>query len=302
MLHFFSFIWFCLLLAAVCGALLWHWWQGRKQQPSADHETLQKDLETAKRSVLERDKQLEALRVENTKQVEALKSEVTSVKTERDRVRAEAIPLNARIDELTRSLADAEKAAVAKAKTTATGPKTLGELEAIGAERDQLKAALTKAQEQLQAHTQALTQANTNIQTANATIQTAQAQLQAQEARLQEQSAELSHLRTSGTAPEATSVVSVTGAATAASLAGLTIPAVERGRDDDLKEIVGVGPFIESKLHALGIRTFKQIALLSPEMLEKVAENIEFFQGRIGRENWTEQCKALHFEKYGEKL
>ena len=291
MLHLLSFIWLCLLLAALAGALLAYWWWGRKFGAQKVQDTgLSKDLETTKRTVLEQTKQLEALKLEHNKQQEALRAELTTVKNERDLVRTETIPLNTRIDELTRNLDALQR----QAATPSTTPKTLGELEAIGAERDQLKIALTKTQEQVSAHTQALAQANTNIQTANTTIQTAQLQLQAQETRIREQAAELSRLRTDTTPLSAT--------ASAPTAAGLTIPLAEPGHDDDLKEIVGVGPFIESKLHALGIRTFKQITLLSPAMLEQVAEHIEHFQGRIGRENWSEQCKALHFDKYGEKL
>ena len=305
MLHFLSFIWICLLLAAIVGGLLAYWWLGRNRSSAVkpEQETKrQKDLDSAKRTLLERDKQLETLKQERDRQLEALKTELSAAKSDRDRVRAEAIPLNARLDELTLNLEKSEKLRAAaegkaqtvetKTKLTETGPKTLGALEAIAGERDQLKEALAKAQDQLAAHTQALTQANSNIQTANATIQTAQAQLNAQETRLQQQAAELTRLRT---APAATTAPLTTAS-------GLAIAAVEQNRADDLKEIVGVGPFIESKLNTLGIRTFKQIALLSPEMLEQVAEHIEHFQGRIGRENWTEQCKALHFDKYGEKI
>lgn len=291
MLHLLSFIWLCLLLAALAGALLAYWWWGRKfGAQKAQDTSLAKDLETTKRTVLEQTKQLETLKIEHNKQQEALKAELTTVKNERDLVRTETIPLNTRIDELTRNLDALQK----QAATPNTAPKTLGELEAIGAERDQLKIALAKAQEQVSAHTQALAQANTNIQTANTTIQAAQLQLQAQETRIREQAAELSRVRTEA-APLST-------AEPVSTATGLTIPPAEPGHDDDLKEIVGVGPFIESKLHALGIRTFKQITLLSPAMLEQVAEHIEHFQGRIGRENWSEQCKALHFDKYGEKL
>ncbi|MCX6367718.1 MAG: hypothetical protein NTX57_13570 [Armatimonadetes bacterium] len=307
MLHFLSFIWIYLLLAAVTGYLLALGWLGRNRssviKPEQDTK-LQKDLDNTKRSLLERDKQLETLKQERDQQLEALKAELSTAKTDRDRVRAEAIPLNARLDELTLNLERSEKLRVAaegkvqtvetKTKLTETGPKTLGALEAIAGERDQLKEALAKAQDQLAAHTQALTQANTNIQTANATIQTAQAQLNAQETRLQQQAAELTRLQTAHTATTATITTTIAS--------GLAIAAVEQNREDDLKEIIGVGPFIESKLNTLGIHTFKQIALLSPEMLEQVAEHIEHFQGRIGRENWTEQCKALHFDKYGEKI
>lgn len=62
---------------------------------------------------------------------------------------------------------------------------------------------------------------------------------------------------------------------------------------DDLQAIVGVGPFLERKLHAIGIYTFKQIARFSPEDVEKVNEIIEFFPGRIERDNWVEQAAEL---------
>ncbi len=66
---------------------------------------------------------------------------------------------------------------------------------------------------------------------------------------------------------------------------------------DDLKEIVGVGPFIEKKLHALGIYTFHQIAGFNQEDIEKVNDVIEFFPGRIERDNWVGQAAELAKKK-----
>ncbi len=68
---------------------------------------------------------------------------------------------------------------------------------------------------------------------------------------------------------------------------------------DDLKDIVGVGPFLERKLHSLGIYTFRQVANFSKEDVHKVNEIIEFFPGRIERDNWVGQSKAFHERKYG---
>ena len=144
MLHFLSFIWICLLLAALAGALLTYAWLGRKRgaiklDPNVK---LQEDLEAVKGILQERNHQLEALKVE-----------LATATTERDRVRAEANPLNKRVNELTQNLMDSEKlriAAEAKAKVTASGLKTLAELEAMRAERDQLKTALTQANNSLQ--------------------------------------------------------------------------------------------------------------------------------------------------------
>lgn len=66
---------------------------------------------------------------------------------------------------------------------------------------------------------------------------------------------------------------------------------------DDLLIIKGIGPFIEKKLHSIGIYTFRQIANFTPEDEEKVNEVIEFFPGRIRREKWVEQAAALDREK-----
>ena len=62
---------------------------------------------------------------------------------------------------------------------------------------------------------------------------------------------------------------------------------------DDLKEIKGIGPFIEEKLNALGIYTFRQISKFVSEDEDKVNEAIEFFPGRIKRDDWKGQAKVL---------
>lgn len=62
---------------------------------------------------------------------------------------------------------------------------------------------------------------------------------------------------------------------------------------DDLKLIKGVGPFIEKKLNALDIWTFKQVGSFTDTDVENVTEAIEFFPGRITRDNWASQAKEL---------
>lgn len=62
---------------------------------------------------------------------------------------------------------------------------------------------------------------------------------------------------------------------------------------DDLKLIKGIGKFIEEKLNALGIYTFKQIANFTEEDEEIVNKAIEFFPGRIKRDKWKEQAEKL---------
>ena len=60
---------------------------------------------------------------------------------------------------------------------------------------------------------------------------------------------------------------------------------------DALTEINGIGPVIEGKLKALGVTTFKQIAELSAEDVERIDAELNF-KGRIEREEWISQAKA----------
>lgn len=63
---------------------------------------------------------------------------------------------------------------------------------------------------------------------------------------------------------------------------------------DDLKDIIGIGPFLERKLHSLGIFTFRQVSNFTKEDISKVNEIIEFFPGRIERDNWVGQAKSFY--------
>ena len=62
---------------------------------------------------------------------------------------------------------------------------------------------------------------------------------------------------------------------------------------DDLKVIKGIGPFIAEKLNALGIYTFDQVGNMTPKIEEQVNQAIEFFSGRIKRDEWAKQAKEL---------
>ena len=62
---------------------------------------------------------------------------------------------------------------------------------------------------------------------------------------------------------------------------------------DDLQVIKGIGPFLEEKLNALGITTYRQIANMDPDLEEQVNEAIEFFPGRVKRDQWVTQAKIL---------
>ncbi|MEE3081691.1 MAG: hypothetical protein VX308_00855, partial [Candidatus Thermoplasmatota archaeon] len=62
---------------------------------------------------------------------------------------------------------------------------------------------------------------------------------------------------------------------------------------DDLQVIKGIGPFIEEKLNALGIYTYRQLANMTPDLEDQVNEAIEFFPGRVKRDQWVAQAKIL---------
>jgi len=66
---------------------------------------------------------------------------------------------------------------------------------------------------------------------------------------------------------------------------------------DELQEIKGVGPFIEEKLNALGIFTFAQISRMNSELEDKVNEAIEFFPGRVKRDEWVNQARKFVDER-----
>lgn len=81
-------------------------------------------------------------------------------------------------------------------------------------------------------------------------------------------------------------------AAKPAAAAPLKFMDAPQGEADDLKQISGVGPVLEGKLHALGIYHFSQIAAFSADDIANVDTELNF-KGRIERDNWLEQAKAL---------
>ena len=61
---------------------------------------------------------------------------------------------------------------------------------------------------------------------------------------------------------------------------------------DDLKKLSGVGPALEKKLNEAGVTTFAQIASWGEAEIAEFDEKLSF-KGRIEREGWVEQAKAL---------
>ena len=65
------------------------------------------------------------------------------------------------------------------------------------------------------------------------------------------------------------------------------------GTPDDLKLIKGVGPKLEGLLHELGFFHFDQIAAWTEAEVLWVDQNLEGFKGRVSRDDWVAQAKAL---------
>lgn len=61
---------------------------------------------------------------------------------------------------------------------------------------------------------------------------------------------------------------------------------------DDLELIAGIGPKLAQTLNELGVYRYEQIANWQDSDVERVDTHLNF-SGRIARENWIEQAKAL---------
>lgn len=73
-----------------------------------------------------------------------------------------------------------------------------------------------------------------------------------------------------------------------------TVPAPPSAgtKSEDLKQIKGIGKVIEEKLKQIGYYRLEQIANLSQEEKDRIEEELSF-PGRIERDQWVEQAKAL---------
>lgn len=64
------------------------------------------------------------------------------------------------------------------------------------------------------------------------------------------------------------------------------------GKADDLKMISGVGPVLEKKLNAYGVTQFAQVAKFIKKDITALDDALNF-KGRIDRDQWIKQAKAL---------
>ncbi|SFD81802.1 endonuclease [Roseivivax sediminis] len=83
------------------------------------------------------------------------------------------------------------------------------------------------------------------------------------------------------------------GSVTDAGAKPATLDAPRPGGADDLKRIKGVGPKLEDMLHRLGFFHFDQIAAWTDEEAAWVDANLDGFNGRVTRDDWVAQARAL---------
>lgn len=71
------------------------------------------------------------------------------------------------------------------------------------------------------------------------------------------------------------------------------LSAPKGGQADNLKEIKGVGPKLETLLNEMGFYHFDQIANWGADEVAWVDANLKGFKGRVSRDNWVDQAKTL---------
>lgn len=69
---------------------------------------------------------------------------------------------------------------------------------------------------------------------------------------------------------------------------------------DDLKKIKGIGKVMEKTLNGLGVNTFKQLGDFEASDIQRVANALAVFPGRIDRDEWVKQAQQLHRIRQGE--
>ena len=82
-------------------------------------------------------------------------------------------------------------------------------------------------------------------------------------------------------------------AGTGAGLRPEGLKKARNGKPDDLKVIKGIGPKLEKLCNSLGFFHYDQIAAWKASEIRWVDENLEGFKGRVTRDEWVIQAKAL---------
>lgn len=70
---------------------------------------------------------------------------------------------------------------------------------------------------------------------------------------------------------------------------------------DDLKAIRGIDQAYENELHRIGIFMYKQFTIWPNETCRNISRELGTGD-RLFQENWPDQARQLHFQKYREQL
>jgi predicted flap endonuclease-1-like 5' DNA nuclease len=100
-------------------------------------------------------------------------------------------------------------------------------------------------------------------------------------------------------APPVTAGLEAPAAAEPVAAVGAMNGAVVGAVPDDLRQIRGIGPAIESALHDLGIHTYQQLASLDEAGRDRVQAALRDPWHRLDRDDWVGQARELHRSKYG---
>jgi len=76
-------------------------------------------------------------------------------------------------------------------------------------------------------------------------------------------------------------------------------PAEPMASNDNLKEIVGIGPLIEARLRALGITSFRQLAAMGDTDVDQLSTRLDGFGSRILSDDWVGQARDLQARYHG---
>ena len=248
--------------------------------------------------------QAEAVKDAAQTEVAAVQANAEAAQTEIDKAKAEAEQIKAAAEKEAAELAEKEAA-----KAQAEIERAKAEAERVKAEADQAKAeaeAARREAEKTRAEDAAKAQAEVDRAKAEADKAKAEAEA-AQEAEkaTAEEAAKAQAEAESAKADLETAKADFDTAIQAALERDFSGEDVRRdadlgilyssrpGKVDDLKEISGVGPVIEEKLHDFGVYRFKQIANWNDQIVEVFAERLETFKDRIDRDEWITQAKKL---------
>ncbi len=99
-------------------------------------------------------------------------------------------------------------------------------------------------------------------------------------------------IQTSKTVPEKTRTSYITYTKTKPKLNFDNFGIANNSEKNDLTKINGIGPYIEERLNEIGIYNFDQISKFTFEDIKTITELIDFFPGRIERDDWVGQANS----------